>query len=305
MDAKLDALLEFVREPAPSDEYFVRGTMARLHDADERRARRRRLYTRPTALAAAVVIVIGGAVAAVVRSDAPKLDVAVDATPSQTVTARPGPADARERPRGATPATDEPSDAEPRRDGEMEWGYDSRNTAYTVDHETGLRLQTKIADTQFDAGVPQTVTIALTNTGTRALAVSAPRGCALMVGAYLSEDGERPDDPTHPWQCARTTDESTTQQDERFVMQPGDTLIGEATIVLGAAGDWGLVGMCRCTYSAADKPTPKPATDDPLDDLPPVMSTLSPVLRPQDDTAGSSDEGLVTPPIHVRASEPT
>lgn len=296
---KLDALLEFVRDPHPSDEYFVRGTMAHLRAADERRARRRRLYTRPTALAAAVVIIIGGAVAAVVRTgNEAKQNVAVDTTPRQTVTARPGSTGAGRRPQDAAPAEQGST-----RESEMESGYASRNTAYTVDHETGLRLQTKIAKTQIDTGVPQTVTVTLTNTGARELAVSAPRGCALMVGAYLADDRSRAaDEPAHPWQCATTSDESTTQPDERFVMEPGDTLIGEATIVLGAAGDWGLVGMCRCTYRPADEPTPKPGTDDPLDDLPPVMTTLSPLLRPQDQPAEESSEGLVTPPIRVRAS---
>ena len=90
-------------------------------------------------------------------------------------------------------------------------------------------------------------------------------------------------------------------QDESFVMQPDDKMTGEATIALGAAGDWRLVGMCRCSYRSADAPTPKPSAD-PLDGLPPVALTLPPAGPSEDRPAEQSTKDLVTPPIHVRAT---
>lgn len=304
MDAKLDALLEFTRDPDPRDDLFVAGVMAHARADNARRAYRRRMYTRPTALAAAVVIIVGGAVAALVRTGDTPGDVALEPTPSRPIVTRADPGETRERPSRTTGSAAAPTDAlRTQREGDREWGYASETTAYTVDHSTGLRLQTRIARTEIDTGVPQSVTLTLTNTGSRELIVSTPRGCALMVAAYIADEADENDTETQPWQCATTRDEAgTPQQDESFVMEPGDTMTGEATIVLGAAGDWRLVGMCRCSYRTAGAPTPKPSAD-PLDGLPPVAAlTLPPAPPSEDRPAEQSEKDLVTPPIHVRAS---
>lgn len=298
MDAKLDALLHFVREPEPSDDTFVGATLASVRAHEERRTRRRRMLTRPAAAAVAAVVVLSGAVAAVVRiDDARQHEGAVDALHEHTQGVGPDEAAREHAPPPADVTPNELQFGE-----ETDWGYADEHTAYAVDRETGLRLQTTVADTEIETGTPQTVTVSLVNTGERTVAVDAPRRCALLVGAYLANDGSRPsDEPAHPWQCTTTSDASSTQQDERFVLEPGDTLIGEATIALSAAGDWRLVGMCRCTFRAADEPAPKPDAGDPLDGLPPLVSAASPLLPPPDRTAEEGSTGLVTPPIRVRA----
>ncbi len=300
MEAKLDALLEFTRDPAPADDLFVGRVMGHVRANVERRARRRRMYTRPTALAAAVVIVLGGAVAALVRSTDTPQDVASGPTPQRPIATRSDANDDIARPGRKAGTATEQADVPPRREGDLEWGYKGRTTAYAVDHETGLRLQTQIARTEIDTGVPQSVTLTLTNTGSKTLVVSAPRGCALVVGAFLADERDGTD--THPWQCATTQDDAgTPQQDESFVMEPDDRITGEATLVLGAAGDWRLVGMCRCTYRAADEPTPKPKADNPLDGLP-LLATTWPPIGPSDERPAEQSKDLVTPPIRVRAS---
>ena len=303
MDAKLDALLEFTRESDPNDDLFVGSVMALVRGDNARRAHRRRMYTRPTVLAAAVVIILGGAVAALVRtSDTPR-DVALDPAPHRSTETRSDPSEPRERPsRAAGSASEQDDPPRTQRTGDLEWGYADETTAYTVDHSTGLRLQTEIPRTEIDTGVPQRVTLTLANTGSRALLVSAPRGCALMVAAYIADEGDENDTETQPWQCATMRDEAgTPTQDESFVMQPDDKITGEATIVLGTAGEWRLVGMCRCSYRPADAPTPKPSAD-PLDGLPPVAVTLPPVGPSEERPAEQPAKELVTPPIHVRAS---
>ena len=182
------------------------------------------------------------------------------------------------------------------RSGDLEWGYASGTSAYAVDHETGLRLDTKIGRTEFDTDVPQRVTLKLTNTGRRPIAVSAPGGCALMVNAYPADSVA----DEHSWRCATASGETAVSAGDSFVLKPGGSHTADATIVL-ADGDWSVVGMCRCSYEASAKSSPRP-DDNPIDELPELGTGLLADPTPEQRTADKGSPSLVTPPIRVKAT---
>jgi hypothetical protein len=294
MDRRLDALLERTKEPHPADDGFVHGVMTGLSSDLQRTRRRRRTFLQPLALAAAAAIIVGSGVAALVRSTdvAPGVAIQTTDTPAREPTT-PGRAQEQTPAVSVPPAGDSHESSSIRR-GDLEWGYASGTSAFALDHDTGLRLDTQISRTEFDTDVPQRVTLKLTNTGRRPIAVSAPGGCALMVNAY--PDDSVADD--HSWRCASSADGTRLPAAESFVLKPGAEYVGEVTIVL-ADGDWQVVGMCRCSYEASAKSSPRP-DDNPIDELPAFGTGV--LLQPTPERpAKSGSPNLVTPPIRVKA----
>lgn len=292
--ARLDAILERTREPHPADELFVRGVMASARADVDRTRRRRRAVLQPLALAAAAAIIVGSGVAALVRSTDVEPDVAMQTTDDPTrAPTTPGRVQEQTPAVSVPPAGDAGTGASVRR-GDLEWGYESGTSAYAVDHDTGLRLDTFISKTEFDTDVPQRVTLRLTNTGRRPIAVSAPGGCALMVNAY--PDDSVADD--HSWRCASSTNDTRLPAAESFVLKPGGQQTAEVTIVL-ANGDWQVVGMCRCSYEASSKSSPTP--ENPIDEIPGFGTGLLFNPTTERPANSSSQQNLVTPPIRVKA----
>ncbi|MGH2758981.1 MAG: hypothetical protein ACRDKJ_05380 [Actinomycetota bacterium] len=296
MESRLDAVLERTREPQPVDERFVRSVIAEARADRQRVRRRRRVVLQPLALAAAAAIIVGSGVAALVRSTDVTPDAAMDTTQAPTIApTTPGRVQEQTPAVPVPPAADVGETTSVRR-GDLEWGYASGTSAYAVDHETGLRLDTQISKTEFDTDVPQRIRLKLTNTGRRPVAVSAPGGCALMVNVY--PDDSVADD--HSWRCANASDEPGVPGTDSFVLGPGGTHVGEATIVL-ANGDWRVVGMCRCSYQTAAKSSPRP-DDNPIDELPELGTGLLSNPTPEQRTADKGSPTLVTPPIRVKAT---
>lgn len=290
----IDALLYRTRERHPADDGFVDGVMTGLRTDLQRTRSRRRTVLQPLALAAAAAIIVGSGVAALVRSTDVTPDAAMQTTDTLThERATPGRME-EQAPAVSVPPAGDPETGSSVRRGDLEWGYGSGTSAYAVDHDTGLRLDTLISRTEFDTDVPQRVRLKLTNTGRRPVAVSAPGGCALMVNAY--PDDSVADD--HSWRCASSADGTQLPAAESFVLKPGGTHVGEVTIVL-ADGDWQVVGMCRCSYEASAKSSPRPDTH-PIDELPAFGTGL--LLEPTPErTAKAESPRLVTPPIRVKA----
>jgi hypothetical protein len=286
MEARLDVLLELAREPHTSDEPFVGRVMA-LVVADA--AARKRSFIRPAAAIAASVVVLAGAMVALFRSTAPAPDVALHATHGATATARPLSTDGRA---ARSPA---PTGGATQHAAIPKSGYTSPTSSYAVDHETGLRLQTEIYRTEFPPDVPQRVTLTLENTGRRPVSISAQHGCALRVAAYPTEaegaDGQS-------WNCATSSSDARAAGAETFVLEPGEKLAADATIVLGASGDWSLVGKCRCAYEQ-ENPSSVVPDGNPLGDLSRFGADLPSYPAP---TTDEGAEGLVTPPIRVTAT---
>ncbi len=296
MDSRLDALLELTREPFPADEPFVANVMAGVRSKRQRVWRKQRALARPLALAAAAAIIVGGGVAALVRSTAVMPDAALELAPPAHTGAPTAPGGQPIVPPSVSvPPAGDAERAQTFRRGDLEWGYVSGTSAYAVDHETGLRLDTQIYRTEVDTDVPQRVTLKLSNTGDQPIAVTAPGGCSLMVGAY-SADSDREE---QPWRCATSPEDARAPAADRFVLEPGGQRVADATIVL-TDGDWGLVGMCRCSYETAEPSTPEPE-GGPLDDLPELGSSL-PVYPTPQRPAEDGPSSLVTPPIRVKAS---
>jgi hypothetical protein len=293
MDSRLDVLLGLAREPEPADDLFVKRVMANVRP----NAHRRLSLARPVAAAAAVVVLLAGGAVALIRSTG-STPAAGLATTLGTKTPRPAPPPAalQAPTRGSGGQTARGAEeSKTYRDGDREWGYTSRTSSYAMDRETGLRLRTEIYRTEFDTDVPQRVTLTLTNTGKRPVTISASKGCALMVAAYPAESAGA---DAQSWQCA-TASGNPTAPSEEFVLAPGEKHSADATIVLGARGDWSVVGMCRCTYGRSAPPTSKP-DGNVLDDLARFGAQLPtlPVEEPEPQTG----ERLVTPPIRVTAS---
>lgn len=294
MDSRLDDLLELVKQPQPDDELFVRRVIAQIRPEAQRTPRSS--VIRYAAAAAAAVVLLAGGATALIRSTGgtPEANLA---TTLGAATPRPAPPPATGDKRAPSEGTVDGGSAEGNKtfhDGDREWGYTSKTSSYAIDHETGLRLRTEIYRTEFDTDVPQRVTLTLSNNGKRPITVSSREGCALMVAAYPT-DAQGAD--AQSWQCATSGD--PTGRTEEFVLAPGERHSADATIVLGARGDWSVVGMCRCSYGRAPTPTSKP-DGDVLDDLARFGAQL-PTLPVEQPEPGSG-ERLVTPPIRVKAA---
>ena len=138
----LDTLLDATREALPDDEGFSSDVMARVLDD----ASRKRPRTQHVAVAAAVIL-LAGAVAALVRWTGPSGERALETTHVPRATLRPAPVSPSSV--GGMP-TIPPGHSATRtpamhRQGSLEWGYKTDTSAYTFDHETGLRLEKVIA----------------------------------------------------------------------------------------------------------------------------------------------------------------
>lgn len=290
-ESRLDTLLELTREPLPADERFVADVMDRVRARD---GRHRRTLAKPLALAAAAVLVVAGGVAALVTSTGEPRDAALQTVPEARTSPGIDPSEPPVSPALSDVPPPPPAGRASVRRGDLEWGYGSGRSAYAVDHESGLRLDTQVQRTELDTDVPQRVTLRLTNIGDAPVIVSAPGGCALIAGAYPAD---APDE-SHAWRCASSSDGAPA---DRFVLEPGEKHVADATMVL-ADGDWSVVGMCRCTYETTET-TPEPAPQpNPLDGLPELGSSGVPLRPSPEQPAETEEKSLVTPPIRVKVS---
>ncbi len=293
MESRLDVLLEVTRDEPPADDAFVDAVMTKARADVANRRRFVRLLTGPTAVAAAAVIALGAGFAALVRSTSPSPERPQQAlhTDAPTIGRGPSSTEGRGEAGGERGGVSSPT----QRSGDLEWGYESDASAFALDRSTGLRLETTLSATEFDAGVPQRITLTLRNTSKRAVAVSSLDGCALMVRAYPT--GEATDDNRDavPWQCATSRDGPSGA----FVLKPNGQHVADATVVLGAPGEWSIVGMCRCTHKPAEDGMPE---KDPrvLEGLTQLGADL-PGTPGTDRPAETPVRGLVTPPIRVEA----
>lgn len=294
MESRLDVLLELTREEPPTDDAFVAAVMETARADLARRHTVSRLLTTPAAIAAAAVIILGAGVAALVRATSPS----PTGRPSAIQTVAPS-MGARETGLPSDPSKaggkTEGVPAQTHRSGDLEWGYESDASAFALDHSTGLRLETTLAATEFDASVPQQITLTLRNTSKRAVAVSSLDGCALMVRAYPTGEAAGDNRDAVPWQCATSRDGPSGT----FVLKPNGQHVADATVVLGAPGEWSIVGMCRCTQKPADERTPEkdPRAVDGLTQLGADLPSSPGADQPLETSRG----GLVTPPIRVEA----
>jgi hypothetical protein len=302
----LDLLLEQVREPEPSDESFVKLVMYDVRASDVRPiGTGRRFFRRPFVLGiTAAVVVTGGAVAAVVGTNpkpAPPSATAETGTARVTAEGAPLASDAASipNPPGAKPsAPSTPASGNG-------WGYSSNHTSYVLDAKSGLRLQTETYKTEFEVGKPQRVTVTLENTSKRPIALSSTDGCAMQVMAFPASsqaDSSAPEDYSgrFAWVCAGSdNDPRSAGIDENFVLAPGDRHVADAYVSLPESGAWSIIGMCRCTYSKVEQPSPAPPKGDPLTDITDraTQRTLPAPIVP----AKSDGKSLATPPIRVEA----
>ncbi len=304
MSDQLDLLLDSVREPEPFDETFVASVMAEVTRIDAKRSYRRRGLRRPLVMGiAAGIVVTGGAVAAVVGTNPSNDEARATKAPPAAVTVSATPDDRRasaDAPATQAAPADDPAPA--RTKTPKGAGYASDHSAFIVDEETGLLLQTDTHSAAFTVGKAQRVTLTMENTGDFPIAMSAPDGCPLQVMAYGADEGVGTPDSsllTDPrgrfeWVCAGSDDDPRDpSEDQAWVLAPGERTTADAFLVLPEGGDWTVNGMCRCDYKQV-KPTPVPKSD-PLTQLT-RRALPSPLLPEQPD-----GKNLVTPPIAVRA----
>ena len=299
----LDLLLESTRTDEPRDDLFVQRVMSGVRSYEGRWTRR--ALRRPMVFGiAAAVLVTGGAVAAVVGTNpkAPRAEVRTAAPSVEApVKEKSAPVTVSARPRAQAPAPAAPVE---RKIVETE-GFLTDHTAFIIDPESGLRLETETYTNDFVVGKAHRITLTLENTGSKPVSFSAAKDCALQVMAF--PDGtnsapayQAPEDYTgsFEWVCAGSDADPRTQPfSESFVLRPGDRRIADAYVTLRRPGVWKLAGMCRCTYSrmeSADADAPRPMSD-PISEL--LGHPLTAPLLPRE----SDGENLVTPGIIVRA----
>jgi hypothetical protein len=299
----LDLLLAQVREDEPQDDLFVRRVMSEVR---QHKPRRLGTIRRPMIIGfAAATVAMGGAVAAFVGSnpDAP-------AKPAKTATvAAPAPSvtvnePAKDVPKATAPLPVAPSKpAEPVKKAR---GYLSEHTAYAFDEKTGLRMETETYVGQIVEGRELRVTMMLENTGPKSIEFSAPRDCAMQARA-VPAGGDVNAAYTNPngytgrmeWTCAGSdASPRLSQFNEKFVLAPGERRIADTFLAL-EAGQWNVIGVCRCAYKVAQEPTPAPKTN-PLVELFGSALGASPELPELPD--GGKTYDLATPPIGIRSS---
>jgi hypothetical protein len=304
MSDALDLLLELTREEHPSDDAFVSRVMAEVR-VDEQRRTGRRMLRRPMVVGiAAAVLVTGGAVAAVVGTNPsePK-------APTPQVSA---PAAAHEAPRATVEVTTAPKTAAaaptsvapgPTKIVEDASGFLTDHTAFILDAKTGLRLQTETYTNDFIAGKDHRVTLTMENTGTKPIAFSAAKDCALQVMAFPEGSNsaavyQSPEDysGSFEWVCAGSDADPRTQAlSEDFVLQPGERRIADAYLNLRTAGEWKIGGMCRCSYTRTESVNAPAPRSNPLSEL--FRRAVPEPLLPEK----YEGRDLVTPGIIVRA----
>jgi hypothetical protein len=177
-----------------------------------------------------------------------------------------------------------------------------------VDPKTGLRLLTETHTNEFATGVPQRVTLTMSNTGRGPLAITGYKDCLLQAMAFPIEDGSAGQSTTAKqyfdkyrnqdgvvWECSGSGGDarSTKLVTETLVLQPGEAREEEAMITLPRNGSWGVMGMCRCEVT--DSSAPAPPKDSLTDATRRVLP--SPLVTVDIDTGAA----LITPPVRVTA----
>jgi hypothetical protein len=303
-DLMLDQLLDAAREPEPMDNGFVASVMDEIHSHEQRRWRMK-LVRRPVVFGvAAAVLATSGAVAALVGTHvSPKSVQAEHGTASVTVslpsasaagaTSSAGPSATSSTSPTGTPLATAPAG--------LHWGYPSSHTAFALDDTTGLKLTTETYTNDFSTSKAQKVTLTLVNTSANPITISGANGCPLQVTA--SQDGKA-STPV----CA-----TSTVSPDNLVLTPGSSVSMDAEVSLPDAGEWNVVGTCRCTYTVTSTPS-APSADTSSVAVPTGLPNLSQSsglnvgVQPPVSLPGSSASPapsvtrLSTPPISVRAS---
>ena len=302
---QLDVLLAQVREPEPVDDGFVTSVMRDIENLDVVAPSRLAALRRPlVAITATAVVLTGGAVAALVGTQIANDDVGGSATnePRASVSVSSGPDVSSDANAGGAPG------ATASRDSGLQAAIDgSAHTVSVVDPNTGLRLQTDTHTNEFTTGAPQRVTLTLTNTSDKPLAITGYKDCSLQVMAFRmgsapADDNKTPNDYYNQnrnangveWVCAGSgASPRVPTAADTVVLRPGAAHSSDAMLTLPSDGNWGVLGICRCEVTEAGAPAPR---DNPFGDftnrvLPSPLITLD----------VDSGEGTITPPIRVRA----
>jgi hypothetical protein len=177
-----------------------------------------------------------------------------------------------------------------------EWGYTSPHTAYVLDRRTGLRLVTDTHASSSASRRPHDVTLTVTNTTGRPVAVSSQSGCAMSAAAWA---GRAPDGSAAPapgrnpataksWVCGGGGD-ARSGTGEGFVLAAGASRTMAVPMTL-ARGDWTIAGICRCDVVALATPG----------DGMMLHALTVPVMTTQG--APGPTAQLVTPPIGVKST---
>jgi hypothetical protein len=289
-DTMLDQLLELAREPEPADDGFTAMVMGEIKQEEQRRWRMK-LVRRPVVFGvAAAVLATSGAVAALVGTHvSPKSVQAEHGTASVTVslpsasaagaTSSAGPSATSSTSPTGTPLATAPAG--------LHWGYPSSHTAFALDDTTGLKLTTETYTNDFSTSKAQKVTLTLVNTSANPITISGKASTPVCATSTVSPDN--------------------------LVLTPGSSVSMDAEVSLPDAGEWNVVGTCRCTYTVTSTPS-APSADTSSVAVPTGLPNLSQSsglnvgVQPPVSLPGSSASPapsvtrLSTPPISVRAS---
>jgi hypothetical protein len=304
----LDLLLVEARAPEPSDDGFTEIVMQGIRTGGSV-WRHPRFLTRPVVLVAAAVLATGGALAAAARintlANEHRASVAASTSrpPSGPSRVAPGSVVVNQdskpssSPRGAVASA--PKKLQHFSNADYEWGYTSAHAAYLLDRRTGLRLVTEMYTNAFATKHAHKITLTLTNTGAQPLGITSQSGCALSAAAWpgRATDGsaspQTSKDPSSAksWECGGGGDPRGVSG-ENFILGPGDTHTENIALVLRGAGDWTVVGVCRCEIVAP----PDTTSPTPLDGVQQLIVSGTAQAGPQPTT----NTRLVTPPLGGR-----
>lgn len=287
---ELDLILSELREEPAADEAFVRSVMADVRQDELKRLGRRRLRKPTVTMLAAAALVTGGAVAAVVGSNPETATERTAEPPATTIVATEERASApAPRALAAETGTDARTPISPST-APVTNGYPTEHTSVVTDAKTGLRLTTEAYTNTFTVGESYRTTLTLENTGKEPVSVVSPKGCGLQAMATPAK-GNKGD---LSWSCAGSEqDPRTPGLDEQRVLAPGERVTADAFVTLATAGEWSLVGVCRCAYETVE-PAPVPKNDP--------VSLLTQRALPAPLLVDEPDgRNLATPPIRVFA----
>ncbi len=302
---QLDVLLAQTRETEPVDDGFSASVMRDIESLDVVAGSRLTALRRPmVAITATAVVLTGGAVAALVGTQiANNNEGGATSEPRASVSVSSGP-DVSTNPKAGGA-----HDATASRDSDLKAAIDgSAHTISVVDPNTGLRLQTDTRMNEFQTGTPQRVTLTLTNTSEKPLAITEYKDCSLQVMAFQmgsapAGENQTPAEYYDHYRneegvervCAGsgTTPRAPTAAANAFVLQPGATHSSDAMLTLPSDGNWGVMGICSCDGTEAGAPAPK---DNPFGDFKSRVLPF-PLITLDVDTG----EATITPPIRVTA----
>ncbi len=307
LDLELDILLAQVREPEPVDDGFVSSVIRDIESLPELPSSRLAALRRPlVAVTATAIVLTGGAVAALVgtqiahdlgegsSSNEPRASVSVDSGQQES----------------SDPTDPAVSDVLPGGGGGNRSALQgSSHVASVLDPNTGLRLVTDTHTNDFTTGKLQRITLTLSNTGKKPLAITGYKDCFLQTMAFPLEAGssgtgdsaadyyERYKNQTGvEWKCAGSdaSPRVPTAAGDTFVLRPGETQSRDAMLALPTDGNWGVLGMCRCEVTDPSDPAPK---DDVVFNDFTTRVLPSPLITLDIETG----EATMTAPIRVRA----